>query len=194
MSTEATGVDGIRPEPRISPVPRSNPVPWIETERLRLRAHHVDDCATLAAIWADPNVTRHIGGRALTAEEVWKRLLQYAGLWSLLSFGYWAVEEKASGRCIGDVGFADLNRDIEPSLVGMLECGWVLAPHAHGKGYASEAVTAALAWSDAHAPDHRVVCIIAPQNLASIRVAEKTGFRRWQDTVYHGNPTILFER
>lgn len=169
-------------------------VPVIETERLRLRAHRADDYATCMAIWSDPEVVRYIGGRVFTAEEVWKRLLQYVGLWSLLGYGYWAVEEKHSGRYIGDIGFADFRRDMQPSLQGMLEFGWVLAPQAHGKGYASEAVAAITAWSQAHCPDLRVVCIISPENLPSIRVAEKAGFRLWQQTIYHDSPTLVFTR
>ena len=171
-----------------------NLVPALETERLRLRAHRADDHAACLAIWSDPEVTRYIGGRPFTSEEVWKRLLQYTGLWNLLGYGYWAVEEKSSGRYIGDIGYADFRRDMAPSLEGMLEFGWVLAPSAHGRGYASEAVAAVTAWGDRHFGALRAVCIIAPENLPSIRVAEKAGFRRWQETTYHGSPTLVFSR
>ena len=171
-----------------------SPVPLLETERLWLRAHRADDHADCLAIWSNPEVVRHIGGRPFTAEEVWKRLLQYSGLWNLLGYGYWAVEEKASGRYIGDIGFADFRREIEPSLEGMLEFGWVLAPQAHGKGYASEAVAAATAWAEQHASHLRAVCIIDPDNLSSIRVAEKAGFKRWCETTYHGSPSVVFSR
>jgi RimJ/RimL family protein N-acetyltransferase len=104
------------------------------------------------------------------------------------------VEEKSSGRYVGDIGYADLKRDLEPSLEGMLEFGWVLAPSAHGRGYASEAVAAVTAWGDQHLGALRAVCIIAPENLPSIRVAEKAGFRPWQETTYHGSPTLVFSR
>jgi RimJ/RimL family protein N-acetyltransferase len=169
-------------------------VPVLETARLRLRAHRPDDLAACAALWADPDVTRHIGGRPFTAEETWRRMLASLGLWSMLGYGYWAVEEKASGRYVGDVGFADFRRDIDPSLLGMLEFGWVLSPAVHGRGYASEAVAAAMAWASTELPQMRAVCIIAPANLASIRVAEKAGFREWQRSTYHGEPTIVFRR
>ena len=175
--------------------PSVGQVPVIETERLRLRAHRADDYATCMEIWSDPAVVRYIGGgRPFTGEEVWKRLLQYVGLWSLLGYGCWAVEEKRSGRYIGDIGYADFKRDIQPSLQGMLEFGWVLAPQAHGNGYASEAVAAISAWSQTHFPELRVVCIISPENLPSIRVAEKAGFRLWQETVYHDSPALVFTR
>lgn len=172
----------------------SSVVPVIETARLRLRAHQAGDHAACLAIWSDPEVVRYIGGRPFTSEEVWKRLLQYRGLWNLLGYGYWAVEEVSSGRYIGDIGFADFRREMEPSLHGMLEFGWVLAPQAHGQGYATEAVNAAVAWGRQHLDHLRAVCIISPDNLPSIRVAEKAGFKRWQDTTYHGSPTIVFSR
>ncbi len=66
-------------------------------------------------MWADPEVTRYIGGKPLTEEESWARLLRYVGHWSLLGFGYWVVEEKTTGNFIGEVGFADYKRDL-PSL------------------------------------------------------------------------------
>jgi RimJ/RimL family protein N-acetyltransferase len=169
-------------------------VPAIETPRLRLRAHRAGDHAACLAIWSDPEVVRYIGGRPFTAEEVWKRMLQSLGMWGLLGHGYWAVEEKDSGRYIGDVGFADLRREIQPSLQGMLECGWVLSPQAHGHGYASEAVAAISVWGQEHFADRRMVCIISPENQPSIRVAEKAGYRLWQPTTYHDSPTLVFAR
>ena len=175
-------------------VPSDAPVPVIETERLRLRAHRADDYALCQELWSDPEIVRQISSRAASAEEVWRRLLQYRGLWSLLGYGYWAVEEKAGGQYIGDVGFADFARDMQPSLRGMLECGWVLAAQARGKGYASEAVLGACAWADAQGFGQRAVCIIAPDNAASIRVAAKAGFTLWQQTRYRDNPTLVFKR
>jgi RimJ/RimL family protein N-acetyltransferase len=166
--------------------------PVIETERLRLRAHRPDDFDACRAIWSDPEVVRHIGGKPSTGEEAWRRLLTYAGLWSLLGFGYWAIEERASGQYIGDIGYAEFRRDMAPSLRGMLECGWVLARTAQGNGFASEALAAIETWRRAHFPGRRAVCIIAPENAASIRVAEKAGLWRWCETTYHGEPTLVF--
>ena len=171
-----------------------NAAPLLETERLRLRAHRVEDFAASLAVWSDSDVVRFIGGVPLDGEAVWKRLLQHAGLWSLLGVGSWAVEEKSSGDYIGDIGFADLHRNIVPNLSGMLELGWVLSPHAHGRGYASEAVQAITNWAQLHFADRRMVCIISPENQPSLRVAEKGGFHLWQETTYHGDPILVFSR
>ena len=166
----------------------------LETERLKLRGHRLDDFAACAAMWADPVVTRYFGGKALTEEEAWTRFLRYAGHWSLLGFGYWAVEEKATGNFIGEIGFADYKRDIESSLKHLPEIGWVLASGSHGKGYAMEAVRAATAWGDRHFRADQTTCIINPENLPSIRVAEKCGYREFQRTTYKGQPSVVYVR
>ena len=168
--------------------------PILETERLRLRAHRATDHAGCLAIWSDPRVTRYIGGKPSSAEDVWQRVLRYAGLWSVLGYGYWVVEEKSTGQYVGDVGCADFKRQMTPALDGMLEWGWAFAPRAHGKGYATEALRAVMSWAQANLDAQRMVCILAPDNLASIRVAEKAGFRLWQNTMYHGDPTVVFVR
>jgi len=169
-------------------------VPILETARLKLRGHRLDDFAQCAAMWADPLVIRHIGGKPFSEEESWTRLLRYVGHWSVLGFGYWVAEEKASGKFVGEIGFADYKRDLKPSLKGVPEIGWVLASAAHGKGYATEAVRAVVEWGDRHFKGARTACIIAPDNLASIRVAEKCGYRQSQAASYKGHPTLMFER
>jgi RimJ/RimL family protein N-acetyltransferase len=169
-------------------------VPVLETERLRLRPHRPDDFDCSAALWADPIVTRYIGGHALTREEVWGRLLRYDGHWAMLGFGYWALEDKRSGAFLGELGFADLQREIEPRLDGMAEIGWVLAPQHHGKGYATEAVRAVIEWGDAHLNTSRMIALIHPENIASRRVAEKFAFRELCRSTYHNEPTIQFVR
>jgi RimJ/RimL family protein N-acetyltransferase len=169
-------------------------VPALDTERLTLRGHTLDDFDECAAMWGDPVVTRYIGGRPLSEEDVWARVLRYAGLWTLLGFGYWVVRERASGRFVGEVGLADFRRDLSPRLGGAPEVGWVLATSAQGKGFATEAVRAALAWSDTNLGRARSVCLIAPGNTASIHVAEKCGFREARRATYKGGETLIFER
>jgi len=169
-------------------------VPIIETERLKLRGHCLADFAASAAMWADAEVTRHIGRRPQTAEETWSRLLRYVGHWAVLGFGYWVVELKSTASFIGEIGFADYKRDMQPPLNDTPEIGWVLATQFHGKGYATEGVRAAVAWADRHFGAGQTACIIDPDNLASIRVAEKCGYRKSQVATYKGHPTSLFVR
>jgi RimJ/RimL family protein N-acetyltransferase len=169
-------------------------IPVIETNRLILRGHRLDDFSDCVAMWSDPIVTRFIGGKPFSEEETWARLLRYAGHWSLMGFGYWAIEEKDTHSFVGESGFADFKRDIEPSIKGMPELGWALISRVHGKGYATEAVRAVVAWGEQHFGSARTVCIIRPENVASIRVAEKCGYRELQRTAYKGHATIIFAR
>ncbi|MGL4965563.1 MAG: GNAT family N-acetyltransferase [Inquilinus sp.] len=167
------------------------PASTIETERLVLRPHRAEDFDDLAAIWADPEVTRFIGGRPSTPEESWARLLRYGGLWGLLGFGYWAVHERATGRFVGEVGFADFRRGL--GFDGVPEGGWILAPWAQGRGLGGEAVRAALAWGDVRGWA-RSVCIIDPDNAPSLRLAGACGYREAGRLTYKDHPVILLER
>ncbi|MBU8541268.1 GNAT family N-acetyltransferase [Falsiroseomonas tokyonensis] len=162
-------------------------IPVLETPRLRLRPHVAADFPALAAIWANPEVTRHIG-RPSTAEESWARMLRYAGLWPLCGFGYWAVEDRATGAYLGDVGFADFHRALDPPM-DLPEIGWVLAPQAHGRGVATEAAGAALAWLA-----RPCFCIIAPANAGSLRVAAKLGFREQGLAAYRDDQVMVLVR
>jgi RimJ/RimL family protein N-acetyltransferase len=174
--------------------PPVSEVPVIETERLNMRGHRMEDFSDCAAMWADAGVTRYIGGKPFSREEVWARMLRYVGHWSWLGFGYWAIEEKSTGGFVGELGFAEYQRDIEPSLAGVPELGWVLATRAQGRGYATEAVRAVVAWGHVRFGPAQTACLIHPENLPSIRVAEKCGYREFQRTTYKGQPTIVFFR
>jgi RimJ/RimL family protein N-acetyltransferase len=169
-------------------------IPSFKTARLVLAGHRLADFEECSAMWGDPQVTRFIGGRPFPKDEVWTKLLRYVGHWALLGFGFWVIREKASGRFVGEVGFADFKRDIQPSLEGSAEVGWALATWAHGKGFATEAVQGALGWGAKHLKAKRTVCLISPENLASIRVARKCGYREFQRSTYKGQSTLLFER
>jgi RimJ/RimL family protein N-acetyltransferase len=168
-------------------------IPVIETERLRLRGHRVEDFHDCAAMWGDAAVTRYIGGRPFTQEEVWARLLRYVGHWTLLDYGFWLIEDKATGRFAGEAGMAEFRREIEPAIE-VPEVGWVLSPEFQGRGYATEAVRAVAAWGDGRFAGSRTVCIIHPENQASKRVAGKCGFRELPPATYRGSPTLMFER
>jgi RimJ/RimL family protein N-acetyltransferase len=173
--------------------PISLDIPVIETERLKMRGHSIEDASKVTALWSNPEVTRYIGGKQLTAEECWSRLLRYVGHWSLLGFGYWILEEKATGDFVGEVGFSDYRRNVEPEIGAVPEVGWVLIPPKHGMGYATEAVHAVLDWGRGHFGPSPVACLIHPDHRASIRVAHKCGFKERQLGMYKGNPVLIFD-
>ena len=64
----------------------------------------------------------------------------------LLGHGFWVIEEKATGKLIGEIGLMDAKRDIDPPFGEDRELGWALLPEVHGRGYATEALQAVLDW------------------------------------------------
>ncbi len=88
------------------------------------------------------------------------------------------VRETATDRFVGEVGFAEHRREMTPSIVGLPEIGWVLTPAAHGQGFATEAVRAAVDWGDARFDRSRTVCLIHPDNAPSpFALQEKAGYQ-----------------
>lgn len=166
----------------------------IETAHLVLRPPRVEDFDAFAALWADPEATRFVGGRPLSRAEAWTRFLRQAGHWYHTGFGFFAVVDRADGAFLGEAGFHDLKREITPSLEGTLETGWILSPAVAGRGLASEAVAALIGWAGRRHPARRLTCLIERDHARSIRVAEKNGFRPFAETTYGGRPVILFER
>ncbi|HTT97733.1 MAG TPA: GNAT family N-acetyltransferase [Rhizomicrobium sp.] len=154
-------------------------IPVVETQRLILRGHTLEDFPAYAAMRADPEVMKFIGyGDTISEEEAWTNFRSIAGHWEYLGFGTWAVEEKATGAMIGTLGYTDKKRVSSHPASGAPEMGWSLSRSAHGKGIGSEALTAALAWGRNFFGPIRVVCVIGDGNDASVRLAEKHGFKQ----------------
>jgi RimJ/RimL family protein N-acetyltransferase len=168
--------------------------PTLETERLILRAFKPEDLEPLAAIWAKPEVVRFIGGNPLGREDTWRRSLAACGQWPYTGFGYWIVEQKSDGRVVGQLGFSDFKRDMQPSIEGEPELGYVFDPSVHGQGIAYEGCKAAVDWADATLNAPSYPAIISPENAPSIRLAEKLGFEREPDATYRGETIALFRR
>ena len=168
--------------------------PAIETERLILRAFRAGDLDQLVAMWSDPEVIRYLGGQPLNREDTWRRSLAACGQWPFVGYGYWVVELKDSGEVVGQLGFADFKRAMQPSIEGEPEFGYVFVASVHGRGIAREACAAALEWADQTLQTDSYPAIISPENQASIRLAERLGFKRLPDGTYRGETIALFRR
>jgi RimJ/RimL family protein N-acetyltransferase len=149
--------------------------PTIETPRLRLRGQRLSDKDAHVAMWADPRVTRFIGGEPRDEMLSWSKFLGAAGLWPVMGFGYWVFADKDSDRLIGMGGLSYFARGV-PALEGVPEAGWAFDADHWGMGLATEAMAAVLAWADAHLDAPEVRCIINPGHGASEAVAAKLGF------------------
>jgi RimJ/RimL family protein N-acetyltransferase len=167
--------------------------PTLETARLRLRAHRLEDFEPILAMVGDSDTMRHISG-AQSREEAWRRLLCGPGLWQMLGYGYWVVERREDGLVLGQAGLADFKRDMEPGIESLPELGYVFAAHAQGQGYAREAVAAVLDWADETLRPEQMVAIIDAANAPSIRLAKQAGFSIREEATYKGEPILLFRR
>jgi RimJ/RimL family protein N-acetyltransferase len=129
-------------------------VPTIETQRLMLRLPALSDFEPLCAFYASPRAD-FVGGQ-MERDRVWRHLALEIGHWHLRGYGRWTLVEKDSGKA----------------------AGWDLFEGFGGKGYATEAATAArtfayetLGWTTA-------ISLVAPDNHGSRAVAQRLGASR----------------
>ena len=151
-------------------------VPILETDRLILRGHRIEDYPESASMWADAAVVAHISGIPSTSEQSWARLLRYAGHWHHMGYGFWAVTSKADGSFLGEVGIADNHRASIPEFDGKPEAGWVFTTRAQGQGFATEAAAAMLDWADANLDHTHTSAMFDPTYAASVNLARKLGY------------------
>ncbi len=168
-------------------------VPVLRTERLELREFRATDFEDFAEMWADPVVVKHISGVVATRSESWMRLMSHAGAWPINGFGYWMIYEKISSRFVGIAGFGEMKREITPSIEGQPEAGWILAQWAHGRGYATEAMLAAMDWGLERFGGVKPVAIVDVDFAATRRVAQKCGFVDKVLATYKEKPCLIME-
>ncbi len=171
-----------------------NLIPEIETDRLILSKHQVSDFPALTKLWATESMVRHIGGVPSSERESWMRMLAYGGLWYITGVWLLGCARKKPRQYIGDLGFADFHRMVEPKVKGVPEAGWVIAPEFQGQGYASEAMSAALMWLKKQKKHKQSICFIEPRNIASLRVAEKVGYVVDREIFMNGCITVLLRQ
>ena len=152
-------------------------IPILETDRLVLRAPRLEDVAPEAAFYATER-SQFVGGPQ-SREQVWRNMAMLLGHWSFRGYGFWGVDEKATGvnfgkvgrRYTGHVGLRYPEGWPEP------EVGWTVMENAEGKGYAFEAALAARAYAYDTLGWETAISLIAPANNRSIALAERLGAR-----------------
>ena len=151
-------------------------IPVIETKRLILREPREEDVAPFAQFYAS-DAAQFVGG-PLRDFQVWRYTAEVLGHWQLRGFGRWMVERKDQPGAIGLVALHDPMDWPEP------EVGWMLWD-GNGQGYASEAARASRQYAYETLGMTTLVSSIAPENIPSIRVAERMGATRDPDDFVH---------
>ena len=154
-----------------------------ETDRLVVRRFYLSDAEAMNRIFGDPEVMR-FGNGVQTSEWVrnWlccclENYRQTSGI------GPWAVIEKSCEEVIGYCGLFYF-----PNVCGQpeTEIGYRLARSYWERGYATEAARAVLNYAFNILCLPRLISIIDPLNVRSIRVAEKLGMRYEKDVMFEG--------
>ncbi len=147
--------------------------PTLVTERLILRPFEESDLDHFTAILQTPEVRHSLRlpdgyGR----EETWTAMALGRGQWELRGSGHFALEERATGRLVGRAGLHRPERADWPGL----EAGWTLHPDHWGRGYATEAGAAAVAYAFEVMGENELFSVILPDNRPSQAVAGRLGF------------------
>jgi len=166
----------------------------IAAQRLQLRPYSLADFDDMHALMSRQEVHLYPRREPLTEEESWSRLLRHLGHWREFGFGFLAVEERATGRVIGEAGFSYFRRGLGSQWDLLPEASWTIAPERQGRGFASEAAAAAQQWAEERLGFARTLCMIHDGNLPSLRIAEKLGYQECHRATYNGRPVTLFER
>lgn len=158
----------------------------LTTARLKMRPPVQADLDGWATFDADPVATRFFGGPK-SRDASWEGMALATGMWTLRGCGLFSVFEAATGRWVGRVG------PWVPEAPGRAEIGWAILPAFWGRGYASEAATAAVSWAFSHLGWDEARHRIDPGNAASIAVAERIG-SSWlrTETNDEGDPVEIY--
>lgn len=151
-------------------------IPEIVTDRLVLRAWRPSDREPFARLNADHRVMEHFPS-TLAVDESNALVDRFELSWTT-SVAPWAVEERATGSFIGDIGF--LSPTWSAHFTPCIEIGWRLAFDQWGRGLATEGALAALEWArdGLRPPRDEIVSFTTIGNQRSRRVMEKLGFHR----------------
>ncbi len=162
-------------------------VPVLRTERLVLRSFTRDDFEPFTKIVADPEVVRYLDdGAPISREDCWRGMALFIGHWHLRGYGWWAVEDRATGDFLGRIGL--YNPEGWPGI----EVGWLLRRDAWGAGLATEGASAAVDYAFDVVGAAHLISLIDPRNARSIRVAEKLGERYEKDLVFKGKTLLAY--
>ena len=164
----------------------STSVPYLQTERLNLREYRRQDFDVFAAHLADPVSTAHLF--LADRQAAWRIFCSQAGLWLIHGAGWWTVEEKETGRLVGNVGAFFR----EESTV--MELGWNTYRAFWGQGFANEAAAAALKHALEIRREPKVRALITSANESSLRVAKRLGLAYETETELYGKAVGIYTR
>jgi len=160
----------------------------LETERLYLRPLKRDDLEGVHRMHSDPETVRFVSGRTKSRQESREWLEWAIDSYEKHGHGFWALELAASGEYVGHAG---LPAQVLEGIPETETAYWVSRDH-WGRGLATEAAVASRDYGFGELGLDRLISIIHPENLASRRVAEKTGLRVERPAIHKGFDVVIY--
>ena len=147
----------------------------LTTARLTLDVPTGEDVPQILAIAGDPRTTVHNPSDHVTDLPEARRLIdRWLQHWAQHGLGYWCVREHDATEVVGCCGLKRMTAAGQP----VLNLLYRFRPEVWGRGYATEAASAVVAWGSRHRPGETILARVRPDNLASQRVALRAGLRR----------------
>lgn len=163
----------------------------LETERLALRHLVPDDLDALFALYSDEELRRYFPDGTLSYDETRAELEWFCnGHPEHPELGLWATIHKASGRFIGRCGLLPWTLDGRPEV----EVAYLLDKAYWGQGLATEAASAIAAYGFETLGLTRLICLIHPENRASMQVARRIGMELEREGGDEHGPYLIFAR
>jgi RimJ/RimL family protein N-acetyltransferase len=158
----------------------------IATDRLLLRKPTASDVTPMMEVHQDPEVMRFLGPYPVTLTTAWRNVAMMVGHWEMLGYGSWVVMDRSTSEIVGRVGLW------YPDGWPGVELGWTVKRSRWGQGIATEASRAALQWAWANLQVDHIISMIHPENVASIRIAEKLGESFERSEVLNGSEVLVY--
>ena len=142
----------------------------LKSERLGFRWWTAEDLPLAQQLWGDPEVTKYFGG-PFSEDEIRRRFKRERARRMVHGFQYWVIELLETGEFVGVCGL----RPYRPAEE-IIELGFHLRPKFWGRGLATEAARAVVAYGFEKYAPKKLAAAHHPDNLNSKKVIEKVGF------------------
>src|SRR5438270_8344805 len=155
----------------------------LETDRLLLRQYVEEDADAFFKLNSDPEVLRFVPDkRLLNVEQARQILIDHPiADYRKYGFGRGACILKSTGEQIGFAGLKYLEE------LGEVDVAYRLMPVYWGQGLASEAAIASVRFGSDNLGLKQIIGLVMPENIASVRVLEKTGLRYSETVTFWGH-------
>ena len=171
---------------------RRHGIPWrvIETKRCYLREMTLSDLPELYALYKDAGFSRYIDPLHSWEEEIEYTKAYIEHMYRFYGFGMWLIIDRFTDELIGRAGFNLIEGEEDP----VLEMGYAIAVDRQKQGYAAEVCRALIVYAkEEEMGFDKIYCFVQKENVASLGLLKKLGFRFCRECMRDGKSVLLYE-